>query len=117
MNIGDVWGATNKAFTPKPVHDMSINDCALLIHHKIVAMQDEFNDDITVIDLEGLRKTTGMTPGSWKAILNLDMAYYTNRQMNLNRMVNVATMLLGLTHEAWLNMSANKLKMFEAEIV
>lgn len=115
MNIGDVWGASGKPHKPKPVSDMSIRDCALLIHHKIVAMQDEYNNEETMIDLEGLRQTTGMTPGSWRAIINLDLAYYTNRPMNLNRVVNVATNLLNLTHEDWLNMSVSKHKMFEAE--
>lgn len=118
MNMGDIWGATEA----KPLDSKWVNrlakkkapfatdiDALLHIHHKIVAMNDEYNTEETEIDQSLLRQTTGFNEGAWKAILNCDVSWFgstdTKRRLHL-----VAEALLNLSHEDWLQAGVKGMK-------
>ncbi|ATW58082.1 hypothetical protein CNR34_00149 [Pseudomonas phage nickie] len=113
MNVGDIWGATNRPKQQQVVElePMSVKECALLIHHKLVSMQDQFNTDEVELDHVRLRETTGMTIGSWKAIVNLDIEYFENRPLNQKRLKLVASAILELTNQDWLNLVISNQRM------
>lgn len=107
MNIGDVWGAAAveaKRSVEPEAREMTVRESALLIHHKLVSMNDQYSDEDTQPDTNLLCATTGMTQKAWKAVINLDLEYFSTRPMNRSRMQKVAHRLLDMTNEDWMKM-------------
>lgn len=117
-SLGDIWGATEA----KPLNEKWVNrlakkkapfatdtDALLHIHHKIVAMQDEYNDEETEIDQTLLRQTTGFDGGAWLAILNCNVEWFGNADTK-RRLHLVAEALLNLSHEDWLTAGVKGMK-------
>lgn len=105
LNVGDVWGAKS---TRHHVEFMSLKDSMLLIHHKIVAMHDQYDNGLVTVDNKSLQKTTGLKDYAWKAILNLNVEYIADRQpVSELRIKQLAAVLLGLTCEYWMDLAAS----------
>lgn len=106
LSIGDVWGAKSKR---THVEFMSLKDSMLLIHHKIVAMHDHFDNDMVQVDNKALQQTTGLQDYAWDAVINLNVEYIADRQpVSELRIKQVAAVLLGLTCDDWMDLAASQ---------
>lgn len=111
MKMGEIWGASDKPEPTPPVdwRTRRFNDtkeAMLMIHHKIVALHDEFDTAETMVDNEGLRMTTGLYPNAWQAVIDLNISFFDERPMSVKRICEVADALLDTTHDEWLKISA-----------
>lgn len=111
MNIGEIWGAAEDPIqrqAQQPDFKGDLEESALLIHHKIVSMNEQFSDSVSQVDQDLMRDSCGMTNKAWKAVLNLDLDYFDERPMNTKRVQDVATALSKLSNEQWLHAIAKR---------
>lgn len=123
MNLGDIWGATETpAKKPRPqryhfdsTRPDDVKEAMLLIHHKIIAMHDQYDTEETELDNDAIRRTTDLYHGAWQAVLDLNISFYRDKTFGSSVVCVVAERLLKVTNEEWMEIIAKRESIPELE--
>ncbi|UKL15059.1 hypothetical protein hairong_155 [Pseudomonas phage hairong] len=118
MSLSDIWGAKEDGPPKKqkrryhfdPLLRTDVKEAMSLIHHKVMAMHDEYDDLETEVDNEGLRATTMLYPNAWQAVMDLNPSFFYERPHSAHRVCMVADALLEITLHEWMDMAAKRSK-------
>lgn len=101
MNIGDIWGATDREpelpkpfeYVPEYIDDkhanlITVQEAVDWLHHRIVAINELVDNEF---DLEKIRGHLRMTLKGYEAVCNLDYSWFRDdyRPMQTYKMKNV----------------------------
>lgn len=114
MSLSDIWGAKeeNAANDASPLRSFDstwpgdVEEAMLVIHHKIVAMHDQYDDEETELGNDAMRRTTDLYESAWNAVLNLDSEFFSDKTFGRPMICVTAERLLKITNEEWMEVIA-----------
>lgn len=82
MKLSDIWGAKEDQWTPSDQMRSDIRVAALTCHGRIVTLQADF----PILTPEQIRESMNLGRGSYKAVCNLDLDWWTHRTLNREKL-------------------------------